>query len=387
MAKEKLIEHTLDEMDETEMVPLQDVGLDLALGSGVQTNCIIEVYGSEASGKTTICFEAIDKFLERFPDKFAYYYNYERSIDKFYVRNLLKNNEDHIKRFKIVEPEFLEDGMEHLFQVMDSGIGSICVVDSLAAMTTKDENDKALDKAQVGGFKAKAMAEVCRKIGSRLGKGAQTTIVFINHVNPVLGGFSFIPQQVTPGGKAVKFWASLRLEVAVQERLTKEETIAGSNKKEKIPFGNCCKVKIEKNKFFPPYKRAICYIMFGQGLNRAMSLIDYGLQLGIIGMHGKTDYFLTGKESSTIRGKANFAKLINSRPEIFNYLYKTVSKFIEEKRREAKNINVDCISSSSTFQKGNDSLDETASEVEEMFTKYQIEGDSSLEDKEELDDI
>lgn len=372
MAKEQLLERTLDQMDDTQFVPLRDVGFDLAVGGGTPQNCIIEIFGSEASGKTTLCFEIANTFLKQFPKKNVYYYNYERSIDKFYVRNLIKDEECQ-KRFKIVDPIYLEDGMDHLFQVMDTKLGSLCIVDSLAAMTPKDEAEKALDKAQVGGFKAKAMAEVCRKIGVRLGEGAQTTVVFINHVNPVLGGFSFIPQQITPGGKAVKFWASLRIEITVVDRLTKEEVVPGTTKKEKIPYGNVCRLKVEKNKFSPPYRRALTYIILGHGIDRAMSLIDYGIQIGIIGMKNKMDYFLTGREADTIRGKVNFANKINQSQKLFDYLYSRIASYIEARRMEQKNINVDQLSEGNTFEAPNGDQIKKESEVEEMFRGLQSE--------------
>lgn len=383
MPKEVLKEITLDSMDETTMVPLKDLGFDCATGGGWPLNAICEIYGTNSSGKTTICFEAAYQFLKAFPKRNVYYYNYERSIDKFYVRNLLKNDSEVMQRFKIIEPEFLEDGMEHLLSVLDAKIGSLCIVDSLAAMTPKQEAEKALDKAQVGGFKAKLMAEVCRKIGNRIQSNPDTTVIFINHVNPVLGAMSFVPQKTTPGGEAVKFWASLRIEVSILSRLTKDEAVIGTAKKEKIPYGNVCRIKTEKNKFFPPFKRAVCYIIYGQGIDRGLSLIDYALALGIIQMKNKMDYFIAGKEDQIIRGKANFAEKINASQPLFDFLYNKIVKVIEEKRQEARNDNyTECIKSSEFMPVDNDSQEEP--EDEEEVTNSNITPE--LEDEENQED-
>lgn len=381
MAKKALQEKTLDELDTTTFVPSGDIGFDLATGGGWPTQCMAEIYGSNASGKTTAAFEAIYRFLQDFPKLNAYYYNYERSIDKFYVRNLLHNDESLFKRFKIIEPDFLEDGMDHLLTVMESGIASICVVDSLAAMQPKAEDDKALDKAQVGGFKAKAMAEVCRKIGQKFGAGSKTFVLFINHVNPKLNGFSFIPQDETPGGNAVKFWASLRIEVAVIGRLDKEEVIVGSSKKEKIPYGNIVKIKTIKNKFFPPYKRCVSYILYGIGINRARSLVDYAISIGLIVKKTNMDYCLKGKESNMIRGIDNLANIVAKNKAVYDYLYAGVSRYVEQKRAEAKNVNVDSLSTDGSYVlEGSSEPEPETSEVEQMFSRNQVLGDDSLDD-------
>ena len=389
MPKEQLREYTLAMMDVTRQIKLKDVGFDSATGGGVPLNSIIEIYGSEASGKTTLCFEIAYRFLQEFPNKFVYYYNYERSIDKFYVRTLLKEDATLAERFKIVEPEFLEDGMEHLLETIDSRTSSLCIIDSLAAMQPKAEEEKALDKAQVGGFKAKLMAEVCRKIGQRLlkdasGKSPDTSIIFINHMNPVLG--SFLPQNITPGGKAVKFWASLRIEIGVRSRLQKEETVIGIGK-DKVTYGNICQGKIEKNKYAPPYRKFITYIILGKGIDRAMSLIDYALAIGIVGMKGKTDYYLVGKEDKTVRGKQKFADTINSNPNIFNYLYSKVVEYVEARQEQAKNPNIETISKDPNIAlQGSpaSSESEESTEITQMFNDLEIDDSQQPEDFGEL---
>lgn len=388
MAKEQLKERDLSQMDETYFIKTGDVGLDLAFG-GFPQGAMVEIYGNNSSGKTTLCFEAAYKFLQEFQTKNVYYYNYERSIDKFYVRNLLKNDESLLKRFKIVDPEFLEDGMNHLLEVMEADIASLCIVDSLAAMQPKSEAEKALDKAQVGGFKAKAMAEVCRKIGSALAKGSKTCVVWINHVNPKLDStFSFIKQEETPGGKAVKFWASLRLELTVMERLTKEEVVVGSTKKEKIPYGNVVKVKVEKNKFYPPFKRAVCYIIYGRGLDRARSLVDYALQIGLVVKKNSLDYCLKGKESNAVRGIQNFSAAVAKNQKAYNYLYSKVVAFIEEKRQEILNPNLESFKTTDPSYLLNNESEEKEEETstDRMFSEL-ISQEDSVEEEDDLNDL
>ncbi len=363
MAKKviQIKERSLDQCEETQQVQVGDIGIDAATG-GIPVGAVVEIFGNEASGKTTIALEAADAFLSAFPDKNVYYFNYERAMDVFYVQTLLKGNTEKFKRFKIVEPDFLEDGMEYLLDLMDADLASLVIIDSLAAMQPKDEAEKALDKAQVGGFKAKLMAEVCRKIGSKHGAGSKTTICWINHVNPVLGGFSFIQQSETPGGKAVKFWASLRIEVSVISRLDREETIPGTSKKEKIPYCNVVKITVKKNKYLSPYKRAVAYVMLGKGLNRSLSLIDYGLSIGIIGCVSNQMYYLTGKEDAKVRGKAQFANKISSNKSLFDYLYKKINAYILQKRAEEKNINADTVSTGADYVLGGEDISENQEE-------------------------
>ena len=147
----------------------------------------------------------------------------------------------------------------------------------------------------------------------------------------------------------MKFWASLRVELSILGRLDREETIFGSSKKEKVAYGNIVKLKVEKNKFFPPYKRGIIYVILGKGLNRALSIIDYGVNIGVIGVQNSQMYYLVGKEDQKVRGKEKFAEKINSNKNLFDYLYKRINNYVEQEREKAKNPNVDRLSTGADY--------------------------------------
>lgn len=243
------------------------MSIDKALGGGFPTGRIIEIYGHESSGKTTLAIHAIAQ-VQKAGGKCAFI-DAEHAFDPSYGKNLGVNIDDLL----VSQPDYGEQALEIVDYLVRSGGVDLIVVDSVAALVPKEEIEGEMEKQQMG-LQARLMSKALRKItgnASRLG----CTIIFINQLRQKIStgyGGGYGPQETTTGGNALKFYASVRVEVRKVQTLKKGEEETGT----------MTRFKVVKNKVAPPFKSAILEIVFGEGISHESELIDLAVKFNVI---------------------------------------------------------------------------------------------------------
>lgn len=255
---------------EVQVIPSGSLALDIATGiGGIPRGRITEIYGAEASGKTTLALHVVA--MAQKLGGTAAYIDAEHALDVNYARKLGVN----IEELLISQPDTGEQALEIAEVLARSGAVDLIVVDSVAALVPKAELEGEMDEQQVG-LQARLMSKAMRKLTAAIAK-TNTAVIFINQTRMKIGMVSFGgPQETTPGGMALKFFATMRIEIK------KIQTI----KEGQETLGNRVKVKIVKNKLAPPFKEAEFDIYFGEGISREAELIELGLAFGIIERSG-----------------------------------------------------------------------------------------------------
>lgn len=292
------------------VIPTGSISLDLALGiGGYPRGRIIEIFGPEASGKTTLALHAIAEVQKE--GGIAAFIDAEHALDPVYAEKLGVN----LSELWISQPDTGEQALEIAETLVRSGAVDLIVVDSVAALVPKAEITGEMGEAHVG-LQARLMSQAMRKLAGVLNK-SKTCAIFINQIRHRIGVLYGNPE-TTPGGLALKFHASLRLEIKKMETIKSNDYV----------IGNRVKVKVVKNKLAPPFKEASFDILYGKGISRESELIDLAVEKGII---QKSGAWYAYKGNQLGQGKENVRKLLEEDKKLFDEIEKELKKELFEK--------------------------------------------------------
>lgn len=281
----------------TEVISTGAIALDAALGiGGLPRGRVIEIYGPESSGKTTVALHAVANVQKA--GGIAAFIDAEHALDPVYAAKLGVDTD----ALLVSQPDTGEQALEIMDMLVGSGAVDIVVVDSVAALVPRAEIDGDMGDSHVG-LQARLMSQALRKITGRLASTG-TTAIFINQLREKIGVFFGSPETTT-GGKALKFYASVRIDVRRIETLKE----AGA------PVGNRTRAKVVKNKMAPPFKQAEFDIVYGKGISREGSIIDMGVEAGIVRKSGS---WFTYGDDQLGQGKENVRQFLVDNPELAN---------------------------------------------------------------------
>ena len=284
-----------DNFEEVEVIPTGSVGLNAALGvGGFPRGRIIEIYGPESSGKTTLAIHAIAEAQKM--GGIAAIIDAEHAFDRFYAQKLGVD----IDNLLISQPDCGEQALEIAEQLIRSSAIDIIVIDSVAALTPKAEIEGEMGDNKVG-LQARLMSQALRKLTSAISK-TKTTCIFINQLRET-SGVMFGNPETTTGGNALKFYASVRIDIRPSQAIKDGDTVLGKQ----------TKVKVVKNKVAPPFRRAEFDIMFGEGVSRAGEIIDLGVNFNIIKKSGS---WFSYNDTKLGQGRDAAKQVILDNPEL-----------------------------------------------------------------------
>ena len=282
-----------------DVISTGSLALDIALGvGGIPRGRITEIYGQESSGKTTIGYHIVAEAQKA--GGIAAFVDAEHAVDPTYARNLGVD----VDSLLVSQPDTGEEALEIVDALVRSGAVDVIVLDSVAALVPKSEIEGEMGDSHVG-LQARLMSQALRKIGGSVSK-SNTAVVFVNQIREKIG-IMFGNPETTPGGRALKFWASVRLETRRVETLKQGTAMVG----------NRTRVKVAKNKVAPPFRQAEFDIMFGQGISRSGGILDLGAESGLI---NKVGTWFTCGDVRLGQGRENAKQYLEEHEDLLNEL-------------------------------------------------------------------
>ena len=299
------------EIEPIESISTGSLGLDMALGiGGVPKGRIVEIYGPESSGKTTLALQIIAEAQKQ--GGIAAFIDAEHALDVLYAKNLGVD----VENLLVSQPDFGEQALDIVETIARSGAVDVIVIDSVAALTPKAEIEGEMGDSHMG-LQARLMSQALRKLTGVVHKmGA--TVIFINQIRMKIGAMGYGTPETTTGGNALKFYASVRIDVRRIATLKQGES----------QIGNRVRAKVVKNKVAPPFRQAEFDIMFGEGISKEGELIDYGVKLDIVDKSGS---WFSYKDIKLGQGRENAKAYLKEHPD--------VAAQIESEIRQAMGLN------------------------------------------------
>lgn len=297
---------------DVQLIPSGSLSLDLALGGGYPKGRIIEIYGPESSGKTTLTLHAIAEIQKQ--GGTAAFIDAEHALDPAYAKRIGVDTANLL----ISQPDNGEQALEICETLVRSGAVDLIVVDSVAALVPQAEIDGDMGESQMG-LQARLMSQAMRKLTGIISK-SKATVIFINQIRMKIG-VMFGNPETTTGGNALKFYASVRLDIRRIGQIKEGDSITG----------NRTKVKVVKNKIAAPFRTAEFDIMYNEGISKVGDILDLAVQYGII---DKAGAFLKYNGETIGQGRESVKKLFREKPEFMNEIEQKVRE--EAKRREAE---------------------------------------------------
>ncbi|WP_185868531.1 recombinase RecA [Blattabacterium cuenoti] len=285
-----------------EIVSSGSISLDIALGiKGFPKGRIIEIFGPESSGKTTLALHAITQSQKS--GGYASFIDAEHAFDCFYAEKIGVN----IKELIISQPDNGEQALDIVYRLIQSGVIDIIVVDSVAALTPKSEIEGEIGESKIG-LQARLMSQALRKLTSSIGK-SKSILIFINQLREKIGAYG--NPEVTTGGHALKFYASIRLDIRKGSPIKNGDKI----------LGNRTKVKVVKNKLSPPFKIAEFDILYGEGISKIGEILDLGVDIGIIKKNGS---WFSYKNYNLGQGRDSVKEFLKEKKNLLNEIQRTI---------------------------------------------------------------
>lgn len=302
-----------EQVEDVDVIPTGSLALNAALGvGGYPKGRIIEIYGPESSGKTTLAIHAIAEAQKA--GGIAAFIDAEHAFDRFYAKKLGVN----VDELLISQPDNGEQALEIADQLIRSSAIDIIVIDSVAALTPKAEIEGDMGDNKVG-LQARLMSQALRKLTSTISK-TNTTCIFINQLREKIG-VMFGNPETTTGGNALKFYASVRLDIRRVTTLKDGDT----------PIGNQVRVKIVKNKVALPFRKAEFEITFGEGISHTGEIVDLGVEMGVIKKSGS--WFSYG-ETRLGQGRDAVKKIVKDNPELAEELEQKIAEALKAANEE-----------------------------------------------------
>lgn len=283
-------------VEKIDSISTGSLGLDIALGiGGIPKGRIIEIYGPESSGKTTLALQIVAECQKK--GGICAFIDAEHALDVTYAKRLGVD----VENLLVSQPDFGEQALEILETLTRSGGVDLIIVDSVAALTPKSEIEGDMGDQHVG-LQARLMSQALRKVTGIIHK-MNTTVIFINQIRMKIGVMGYGSPETTTGGNALKFYASVRIDVRRIATLKQGEQ----------NIGNRVKAKVVKNKVAPPFRGAEFDIMFGEGISKEGELIDYGVKLDIV---DKSGAWFSYEDKKLGQGKENAKIFLKENPQI-----------------------------------------------------------------------
>ena len=295
-----------------EAIPTGSLSLDIALGiGGVPRGRIIEIYGPESSGKTTVALHVVAEAQKMGGE--AVFIDVEHALDPVYAKALGVD----IDSLLVSQPDTGEQALEICEALVRSGAVDVVVVDSVAAMVTKAEIEGEMGETHVG-LQARLMSQALRKLTGAIGQ-SNAVVIFINQLREKIGVVYGNPE-TTPGGRALKFYSSVRLDV----RRTEQIKVGGE------VIGNRTRVKVVKNKVAPPFKEAEFDIMYGEGISREGEVLDLAIRLDIVNKSGS---WFSYKDNRLGQGRDNIKAMLRENPALCEEIAQQVMENADKLRK------------------------------------------------------